>query len=916
MKIPISGNNSPCSTGAKECGCHSISRRTFIAALSGGIAAATMLNDRPVMAGPFENADFAKLIPPDKKLRPEWVKSLFERGDPAVYSKGRGELQFIGMPVGGLCCGTVYLGGDGKLWLWDIFNQNPKGIEPRNVSWNGFGYPRDVNTKNGANYVSPANPESPFEQGFILRLNATDRPMDARGWQNITFRGNYPVGEIFYTDPDCPVTVKLEAYSPFIPLNTDDSSLPVTICEFSVTNPGDKTLAIEMAGFLQNACSLFSVPPRTGSRVNTVKITSDATILSSSLDMEMAAGYSGHQGPGAKADSLKVNDPDLGTMAMAILGKAVGKPNLAGQLPFDAPEADRAEAPAEHRLIGGLVQSVRLAPGQSQTITFAIAWHFPNTGHLPIADASSGNYYAKRFADAAAVVDHVMREYPRLSHDTKLWRDTWYDSTLPYWFLDRTAYNTACLATSTSHRFGTGLYWGWEGVGCCFGTCTHVYHFAQATARLFPDLERILRRRTDFGAALDKTTGMIGYRGPGTGPAVDGQAGMILCALREHQMSADDAFLQAIWPGVRLAIGWLMNHTDKKTGLINGPQPNTLDAPWYGQIAWISGLYAAALQAGVRMATDMGDDTFAAACTRNFARTKKSLETKLFNGEYFIQKSAPGRSHLLGAYKSSFIEQVHGQTWAWQIGLSRVFDRAKTVSALKALYKYNFTLNVGPFRMKNPAGRPYALAGDGGLIMATNPKGLPDPFGNTSAGQYGYFDECMSGFEHQAASIMLSEGLLLEGLAVTRAIDDRYSARLRNPFNEIECSDHYSRSMASYGTFISICGFEYHGPKGHIGFLPRLKPENFKAAFTSAQGWGTFSLRQLATHHEASLNLRWGKLKITTLALPAGKFSRVAATLNGRSIDATLSMTNEKSIITFRRKLTMNADQVLMVTLS
>ena len=118
-----------------------------MAALSGGIAAATMLNDRPVMAGPFENADFAKLIPPDKKLRPEWVKSLFERGDPAVYSKGRGELQFIGMPVGGLCCGTVYLGGDGKLWLRDIFNQNPKGIEPRNVSWNGFGYPRDVNTK-------------------------------------------------------------------------------------------------------------------------------------------------------------------------------------------------------------------------------------------------------------------------------------------------------------------------------------------------------------------------------------------------------------------------------------------------------------------------------------------------------------------------------------------------------------------------------------------------------------------------------------------------------------------------------------------------------------------------------------------------------------------------------------------------
>ena len=67
---------------------------------------------------------------------------------------------------------------------------------------------------------------------------------------------------------------------------------------------------------------------------------------------------------------------------------------------------------------------------------------------------------------------------------------------------------------------------------------------------------------------------------------------------------------------------------------------------------------------------------------------------------------------------------------------------------------------------------------------------------------------------------MIAEGLTLEGLAVTRAIHDRYHASLRNPYNEIECSDHYSRSMAAYGSFISICGFEYHGPKGHIG-LPR-----------------------------------------------------------------------------------------------
>jgi len=1048
-----------------------VTRRRFLAALSGGVAAAVMLADRPVMAGPYETADFAKLIPPDKKLNPQWVESLYARGEPSVYSKAKGELRFIGMPVGGLCCGTVYLGGDGKLWLWDIFNQNSNGIEPRNVPWGGFGHPHNVNPQNGANYVQPAKQESPFEQGFVLRVNSVDYPMDARGWKDITFRGNYPIGEINYRDPACPVAVKLEAYSPFIPLNTDDSSLPATVCEFTITNTSQSHAKIQLAGFLQNASSLYTAGVGSGARINEIETVAGATVLSCRFDSALAPsatpsrpdivvdtfnhptygqwkvtgtafgngpilradipayqGNVGGKGPrvvnshasapgttiaqkdaatgtltsppftierrylnfyiGGGSDIQQVGlqltvdgnvvrraagednnhmrrvsfdvsefigkkavieiydhatgawgnigvsdivqsdvstsqsahvselDTDYGTMALAVLGKATAHANLKKQSPFDAPIADKSLEDAGTDLTGALVQTVALKPGESRTVTFVVGWHFPNCGKLPVAEAATGNYYSRRFGDAKDVAEYAVGNYARLSRDTKLWRDTWYDSSLPYWFLDRTVYNTACLATSTSHRFATGLYWGWEGVGCCQGTCTHVYHFAQATARLFPDLERDLRRRVDFGMALNKQTGMIGYRGPGTGPATDGQAGMILCALREHLISADNTFLRQIWPGVKLAIGWLMHHADKQTGLIQGAQPNTLDAAWYGEIAWISGLYAAALRAGERMATDMGDPVFAARCARCFAQTKKSIASELFNGEYFIQKPAPGHSHSLGTYKASFIEQVHGQTWAWQIGLGRVFDRSQTVSALKALYKYNFTMNVGPFRMKNPAGRPYALSGDGGLIMATNPKGLPNAFGNVSAWQYGYFDECMSGFEHQAASNMISEGLLLEGLAVTRAIEDRYSARLRNPFNEIECSDHYSRSMASFGSFISICGFEYHGPNGHIGFAPRLNPDNFKAAFTSAAGWGTFSLQKRKTRQIAKLHLRWGSLKLNTISLPSGNNQHVTVNLKGINIPAKLTTGTDGTLITLDHQCTLRAGDVLIIAIS
>jgi len=67
----------------------------------------------------------------------------------------------------------------------------------------------------------------------------------------------------------------------------------------------------------------------------------------------------------------------------------------------------------------------------------------------------------------------------------------------------------------------------------------------------------------------------------------------------------------------------------------------------------------------------------------------------------------------------------------------------------------------------------------------------------------GYFNECMTGFEYQAAAHMILEGLVQEGLGVTRAIHDRCSPSCRNPYNEIECGDQYARAMASHGVFLS-----------------------------------------------------------------------------------------------------------------
>ena len=109
---------------SSSCECEpQVSRRDVLQILGVSATASALPIGTQVMAGPFAADDVAShLIPTDKKLTPEWVASLTQRGQAEVFSGE--QLKYVGMPVGGIGCGQLYLGGDGRLWLWDIFKCN------------------------------------------------------------------------------------------------------------------------------------------------------------------------------------------------------------------------------------------------------------------------------------------------------------------------------------------------------------------------------------------------------------------------------------------------------------------------------------------------------------------------------------------------------------------------------------------------------------------------------------------------------------------------------------------------------------------------------------------------------------------------------------------------------------------------
>ncbi len=203
----------------------------------------------------------------DKGLEPAWVESLTQRGG-ALDAKIRGSkkddtLQYIGMPVGGIGCGTVYLGGDGRLWVWDIFNKYRAGVMDQESKFppelEKFTGGNLINAANGANYVNPFTPDTwppAFKQGFGIQVGDRFLRMEEKDWTEVEFEGNWPIGSVQYRDSAMPVEVALCGFSPFIPLNVEDSSVPLTFMEFTVRNTSAQPVTADLSGWLENAVGI------------------------------------------------------------------------------------------------------------------------------------------------------------------------------------------------------------------------------------------------------------------------------------------------------------------------------------------------------------------------------------------------------------------------------------------------------------------------------------------------------------------------------------------------------------------------------------------------------------------------------------------------------------------------------------
>ncbi|HKD37380.1 MAG TPA: GH116 family glycosyl hydrolase, partial [Pirellulales bacterium] len=554
---------------------------------------------------------------------------------------------------------------------------------------------------------------------------------------------------------------------------------------------------------------------------------------------------------------------------------------------------------AHETINAALAAPLSLKPGESKSVTFAIAWHFPNVQRFQ----HSGNYYSRRWRDATAVVDYLAKNLTALWDRTRQYHDTLYQSNLPEEFLDAMSSQSVILRGPTCWQSEEGYFGGFEGsYGCCPLNCTHVWNYAQTHARLFPTIGQNMRI-SNFITFLHPN-GETSHREHAPHPAfIDGHCACIEAALREYQLSPDRRFLEQIWPGVKKAVNWLIGAIDPNhEGTPHGHQWNTYDTAVSGQNTFIGSQYLSALAAGVRMAEVMSDGESAKSWQQVLDSGRKKQNEELWNGEYFIQipEQKPANDYNTGCH----VDQLLGQWWAHMLGLGYLYPEKRVKSALAAVMKHNHRERFAGFKQ---APRRYIPDDKGGLIICTWPRGgRPNPF-------ILYADESWTGIEYSTAGAMVYEGLIDEARKIVRTARQRYDGRRLdgldsgpggNPFNELECGKFYARAMSSWSLLIASQGLLLEGPKGIIGFKPRWQPEDHRSFFTAPESWGMFVQTRKPGEQTSRIDVRYGKLRVRELVfeLPAKVQVTATATAAGKPIAVSLRQDGAEARIVLKQE--------------
>jgi uncharacterized protein (DUF608 family) len=821
-----------------------------------------------------------------------------ERAFNAAYE---GEnLNRLAFPIGGIGAGMICLEGNGAISHVSVRNHPEVFKEPfmmAALSVKGL--------ENGAKVLEGPVPAWKVFGNPNNGNGAGEKSYGFPRFEKATFETKFPFGKIKLADNDIPMDVSINGWSPFIPTDEDNSSLPVGGLEYTFKNTGDKSIEACFSYHSENFMRI-ETPSEWGGQYKpgySISGIDNGFLLKQNCfpdkpyykgdfaivcdDQETVTDLCWFRG--GWFDSRTVFWKDLSEFTFQSDTTTLNSPGASLYVPF------------------------KLEPGEEKTVRLMMSWYVPHSnlrqGLGPVSDEQLKTdlakckpgegycadlsdiyyepWYSSRFKNINEVVDFWKSNYSDLKEKSELFSNTFYNSSLPAEVIEAVAANLTILKSPTVLRQKDGKLWAWEGChdnsGCCYGSCTHVWNYAQAIPNLFPKLERTLRE-TEFTVSQNEP----GHQNFRTSlpiqpvethnfhAAADGQLGGIMKIYRDWRISGNTEWMKSIYTSVKQSMDYCIATWDPKhQGTVEEPHHNTYDIEFWGPDGMCTSFYLGALSAITAMGKAAGDDL--SEYQDLYSKGKTLLENDLYNGEYFIQKikveglqaADPVAGSKVGINMNYSPEAIallqkegpkyqygngclsDGILGAWigkMAGLNDFVEPEKVKSHLNSVYKYNLRTDLSDHI--NPQRPSYALGKEGGLLLCTWPKGdaLTLPFV--------YSNEVWTGIEYQVASHLMSVGEVEKGLEIVREVRKRYDGKTRNPFNEYECGHWYARAMSSYSLLQGLTGVRYDAVDQVLYVDSQVG--DFTSFISTEKGFGTVKYE----NGEAKLEVAYGEILV------------------------------------------------------
>jgi non-lysosomal glucosylceramidase len=678
--------------------------------------------------------------------------------------------EWAGVPIGGLGAGSIGLTHRGDFARWHLRVGQHRFLP---VAADGFALALRAGDETWA---------GPLVAGTAPTIPAFGPALPEGAG---TYHALFPRAWFAYDHPRIPIGLVCEQLAPFLPGDEEASSLPLGLFTWTISNPLPTPVTVGLLFTMRDPRGEeCGETPTAGTRHHIVRSAGATGILlpgapGAPADLQGSFALAVGHGEGVDIGARPRFDPADAADAAALWADFSTDARL-DEVDDPRPStAGRSEGAA-------LSATVELAPGESRTVTFALAWD------LPIIEFGGGRRWRKRYTDGWGTGgDHAFEIAAHGLEQRGAWRteiEAWQapvldDPARPEWY-------QGALFNELYYLLDGGTFWGSEaetsgatsdmaseqfGLLECFdyayyNTSDVNFSASFALLALWPRLELLtIRNLAAMVPADDPVTVTIRASGrpairklPFTvahdvgGPDEDPfhrpnrydfqdvnawkdlAPKLALQVWRDYRATGDLALLEETWPSIQRVLEGLATHDRDGDGLPEHDESpdQTYDTwPILGPSAYGGSLWLGALRAAEEIARVLGDAVAAEDWAARFRRARDSFERRLWRGDHYAFDDGGGASA-----DSVMADQLAGQWYADATDLGDLVAPERIIATLRTIHERNVLGFAG---------------GTMGAVNGTRPDGTVDHASEQS-------EEVWVGTVYALAAFMLGRGLVDE----------------------------------------------------------------------------------------------------------------------------------------------------------